>query len=125
MSNSGTALLGIGRGSGPDRAEEAIYDAINTPLLQGHAIQVRDLACMPNGLADSFAYGLLQMCGMHGGGLTLCCASRLPVKLRLGRPSLEHPGIGPAVLALMMCDGASPACAVAGACSLRPASSAT
>jgi hypothetical protein len=40
MSNSGTALLGIGRGCGPDRAEEAIYDAINTPLLQGHAIQV-------------------------------------------------------------------------------------
>lgn len=40
MSNSGTALLGIGRGSGPDRAEEAIYDAINTPLLQGHTIQV-------------------------------------------------------------------------------------
>lgn len=40
MSNSGTALLGIGRGAGPDRAEEAIYDAINTPLLQGHAIQV-------------------------------------------------------------------------------------
>lgn len=39
MSNSGTALLGIGRGCGPDRAEEAIYDAINTPLLQGHAIQ--------------------------------------------------------------------------------------
>lgn len=41
MSNSGTALLGIGRGAGPDRAEEAILDAINTPLLQGHAIQVR------------------------------------------------------------------------------------
>lgn len=40
MSNSGTALLGIGRGAGPNRAEEAIYDAINTPLLQGHAIQV-------------------------------------------------------------------------------------
>lgn len=39
MSNSGTALLGIGRGAGPNRAEEAIYDAINTPLLQGHAIQ--------------------------------------------------------------------------------------
>lgn len=48
MSNSGTALLGIGRGTGPDRAEEAILDAINTPLLQGHAIQVglEKLMCM-------------------------------------------------------------------------------
>jgi hypothetical protein len=46
MSNSGTALLGIGRGAGPDRAEEAIYDAINTPLLQGHAIQVGTWVCL-------------------------------------------------------------------------------
>lgn len=54
MSNSGTALLGIGRGAGPDRAEEAIYDAINTPLLQGHAIQVgaQDV-CLSAQLASS------------------------------------------------------------------------
>jgi hypothetical protein len=50
MSNSGTALLGIGRGAGPDRAEEAIYDAINTPLLQGHAIQVGAHNCLLDGL---------------------------------------------------------------------------
>lgn len=33
-------MLGVGYGSGPDRAEEAAYNAINTPLINNNVIEV-------------------------------------------------------------------------------------
>jgi cell division protein FtsZ len=44
MSNSGTAMLGVGCGAGPDRALQAAYAATNAPLIQStieRAVSVR------------------------------------------------------------------------------------
>jgi hypothetical protein len=40
IQGSGTAMLGVGYGSGPDRAEEAAFNAINTPLINNNVIEV-------------------------------------------------------------------------------------
>lgn len=34
LSNSGTAMLGVGCAAGPDRAEQAAYAAVSAPLIQ-------------------------------------------------------------------------------------------
>ena len=44
MTGAGSALMGIGQGSGEDRAEEAARSAISSPLLES-SIEGREVCC--------------------------------------------------------------------------------